>query len=150
MKKLICILTVSLVITVSAFAQNSGPLDGRYNEMSSTAQVGTEQHKYWLYKLPSYMTFDDIVVELCEYLENRWEFQNGSKGWSIYWDDTGEWNPSMGLANSVKTMMTRLKRNVSVYFEWDGNMKYPPDGMYINYYDSTTDTYKTLYFPCYK
>jgi hypothetical protein len=51
MKKVVCALTLLLVVTLSAFTQNAGPLRGKYSETSSTAQVGDEQRKYWLYNL---------------------------------------------------------------------------------------------------
>jgi hypothetical protein len=150
MSKIIFVLTLSLTIAVSVFAQSSGPLHGQYSETSSTAQVGNEQLKYWLYTVPSFMTFDDIVVKLCEYLENELPLGK-KKGWPIYWDNTQEWNSNPNLANSVKTMMTRLKRNVSMtIIEYvNSDTAAPPKGMYINYYDSRTDTYSTLYFSCY-
>jgi hypothetical protein len=132
MKKIAGVLTLSLVITVSAFAQNKRPLDGRYNETSSIANVNGEDLFYWLYRLPSYMTFDDLVAELCEYLEHRYEFQDLSPGWPIYWDSVQEWKPNPNLAAGVKTMMTRLKRNVSVHIRGLGG-NYPPNGMIINY-----------------
>jgi hypothetical protein len=125
-------------------------MSGLFDETSSTAEVNGNTLKHWLYKLPSYMTFDDLVAELCEYLENRYEFEGGSskKGWPIYWDLVKEEKPNPNLADGVKTMMKRLNRNVSVRIVPGPDVRSPPDGMFINYYDSTTDTYSTLYFPC--
>jgi hypothetical protein len=150
MKKMICSLIFSLVIAVSAFAQNKGPMGGRFDETSSIASIEGEVVMYWLYRLPSYMAFDDLVAELCEYLENRYELLDGGHGWPIYWDLVREWKSNPNLATSVKTMMKRLNRNVSVhiYQRTDGN--FSPEGMIINYYDSDRDTYSTLYFPCWK
>jgi len=149
MNKMVCVLIFSLIIIASAFAQNNGPLRGKYNETSSIAQVGNQQLRYWLYRLPSHTTFDDIVAELCEYLENRYVLPSGSIGWPIYWDNVRVWNPNTNLAPGVKTMMTRLNRNVSVHIIQDNIPGYPPEGMYINYYNSTNDTFSTIYFPCY-
>jgi hypothetical protein len=149
MKKIFCMLVFFLLAVVSIFAQSKGPLHGKYSETSSTAEVDG-QLKYWLYKLPSDMAFDDIVAELCEYLEN--EIPLGKdKGWPIYWDNVEEWNPNPNLASSVKAMMKRLKRDVSVTIirYTNSSTALPPEGMVINYYDSSTDTYSTIYFPCY-
>jgi hypothetical protein len=163
MHKLACILTLSLVITVPVFTQSNGPLRGRYSETSSIVPVSDNDVEvwgrfvqrggdltYWLYRLPSYMTFDSIVAELCEYLENEhlYGINKQFKGWNIVWDMVREWNPNTGLETSIKTMMRRLNRNVSVCIvERGGNA--PTLGMMIHYYDSTTDTYTTLHFPCY-
>jgi len=150
MKKIICLVTLSIVIVTSVFAQGNGPLRGKYNETSSTVQVGNEQLRFWLYRLPSHITFDAIVVELCEYLENRYPEPYGNPGWPIYWDGVQEWNPNPDLAPSVITMMRRLNRNVSVHIIQNTSSNYPPEGMYINFYDSIRDSYSTLFFPCYR
>jgi hypothetical protein len=163
MNKPVCMLMLSLIIAVSVFAQNNGPLRGRYGETSSIAPVSDNdvevwagfvrrggQLTYWLYRLPSYMTFDSLVAELCEYLENEhlYGINKQFKGWDIVWDDVREWNPNTDLEISIKTMMRRLNRNVSVCIvERGGNA--PTLGMMIHYYDSVTDTYTTLHFPCY-
>jgi len=150
MKKIVCCVSFSLIIIISTFSQSNKPLEGRYNEITSTAQIGNQQLKYWLYRLPSNITFDDIVIELCEYLENRWEFSYGQPGWPISWDHVREVNPNQELANSIKTMMTRLNRNVSVHFYWNGGGQSPPKGMVINYYDSIKNTYRSIFFYCYQ
>jgi hypothetical protein len=171
MNKLVCILTFSLIFVFSVFAQSNvrgqyGLLDGRYSEISSTIserqdEIGEicswgtrleSRHRYWLYELPLHVSFDTIVAELCEYLEHRYEFPNGDKGWDILWDRVEEYKPNTALPTSVKTMMKRLNRNVSVHIEeHKGSDKENtvPLGMIINYYDRSTETYTTLYFPCY-
>jgi hypothetical protein len=166
MNKMICILTFSLIITVSVFAQSNGLLHSKYSETSSTAQVKDKQLKYWLYNLPPHISFDDIVAELCEWLENGFPFKDGNNGWQIWWDGVKEHKPNTNLAPAVKTMMLRLKRDVSVTILYADGESYtgglvrekmvgnlyvesPPQHMYINYYDSATDTYSTLYFHCY-
>jgi hypothetical protein len=171
MDKLVCTFTFFLVFVFSVFAQSNvrgqyGLLDGRYSETSSTISERQDEireirswgtrlessHRYWLYELPSYVSFDTIVAELCEYLEHRYEFPDGGKGWSIYWDAVEEYKPNTGLPTSVKTMMKRLNRNVSVHIvEHKGSREENtvPVGIVINYYDRSTETYTTLYFPCY-
>jgi hypothetical protein len=151
MNKIICVLTFSLVITVSIFAQSNGPLHGKYNETSGTISLAGEQPKCWLYKLPPYMEFDDIVVELYEYLQNEMPLGE-DRGWPIDWDNVEEINLKTDLANTIRTMMNRLKRNVSIFLQGyvNSSMAAPPSAAYISYYDSGTDVFTTLYVQFYR
>jgi hypothetical protein len=154
MKKMFCVLTLYLVISVSMLAQSNGPLYGKYNETSGQIWVDSEfglgyetgQSTCWLYKLPLSMIFDDLVVEFCEYLEN--ELPLGTdRGWPIYWDNgLEEISLETDLANTIRAMMNRLKRNVSMFLTRyvNSSAAAPPVAAYISYYDSSKGTFTTL------
>jgi TolB-like protein len=127
---------------------NHGPLGGRYDETSSTVYLGgIGPVTYWLYRLPSNIDFDDFVVELCEYAENRLPLGK-TKGWPIYWDNMREVDPNPDLAASIKIMMNRLNRNVSMALIGyvDSDTAPPPKYMVINYYNRNMDNYKSQFF----
>jgi hypothetical protein len=152
MKKAYFVMFLVLAL-VPVFGQsgNHGPLGGRYDETSSTIyhdDIG--QVTYWLYRLPSNIDFNDFVVELCEYAENRLP-QGKTKGWPINWGYVREVDPNLTLDASIKTMMNRLKRNVSMALirYVDSDAAPPPLYMVVNYYNRNMDNYKSLFFDFY-